>query len=284
MDPSTVAQRISELPLMKELPADARKQVAEVFLEVADVLRYEDGEPLITEGYLSFLTGYVLVDGKANVEPPDRDPIEVSAPAMFGEMAQFRTSDMRSATVRAKGSAIAAQFYWEDLYRVAEEKLSKEAHRAFRDAVERQIWERFEFKEIVNLPLWSDLPEEIRLKVCMPFPSIAECVRLQEIDTLFNQGTVCKGTGYLLVRGKLKLFRKGEGEKIIDTPNIAGIFPNKSDKITEWTATAMASGQAELLKFSWDKYIAVILKVLSRDEQVAFVASVKKNVSKHFRH
>jgi len=284
MDAETTAKRIAELPFMNDLPNDTRGLVAGVFLNVADALHYEDGEALINAGYLSFDTGYVLVDGKASVEWPDHDAIEIEAPALLGEMAQFSTSDMRSATVRAKGGAVATQFYWEDLYGAAESDLPEDAHRAFRNAVERQIWDRFEFKDILNLPLWSDLPEEARLKVCLPFPSISERVRLQEIDTLFNQGSLCKGTGYLLVRGKLHLFRQNEGEKNIDAPNIAGIFPSKGDKGTEWSATAMANGEADVLKFSWDKYMAQIVRRLTRDEQQAYVASMKNNASKHFWH
>lgn len=112
MDAGTVAERIAELAFMSELPGDTRSQVAGVFLNVSDILHYEDGEALITSGYLSFDTGYVLVDGKATVELPDHAPIEIEAPSLLGEMAQFSTSDMRSATVRAKGGAAAAQFYW----------------------------------------------------------------------------------------------------------------------------------------------------------------------------
>ena len=195
-------------------------------------------------------------------------------------MAQFKTFDIRSATVRAQGSAVAAQFYWEDLYRAAEQELPEDAHRAFRNAVERQIWERFEFKEIVNLPLFADLPEELRLRVCLPFPCFAERVRLKEIDTLFTQGAPCKSLGYLLVRGKLKLIRKDVGAKSTSAPDLIGIFPNKGEKGKEWSATAMADGEADILRFSWDHYSNQLVKRLSRDEQVAFMTSIKKKKSK----
>jgi hypothetical protein len=58
------------------------------------------------------------------------------------------------------------------------------------------------------------------------------------------------------------------------------IFPNKSEKGIEWSATVMASGGATVLKFSWDE----VVKVLSLDEQKDFVTSMKKNASKHFWH
>ncbi len=284
VDTATAKQRIAELELFNGLPQETRDQVADVFLNVSDLLHYDDGEPLINVGFLSFDTGYVLVDGHAVVEVNEREPIDIAAPALLGEMAQFRTADVRSATVRAEGGAVAAQFYWEDLYHTAEGELSEEAHRAFRNAVERQIWERFEFKEITNLPLFSDLPEELRLRVCLPFPSFAERVRLKEIDTLFSQGALCKGEGYLLVRGKVKLLRKDVGEKIVTAPDLIGIFPNKGDKGKEWSATAMADGEADILQFSWDYYSDQLVKRLSREEQHAYVASIKNNRAKHFWH
>ena len=284
MDTATAVQRITGLEFLSQLPENARESVAEVFLNVADVLHFDDGESIITEGYLSFDTGYILLEGSVEIEGHDREALELKAPALLGEMAQFKTADTRTANVRAKGSAVAAQFYWEDLYRAAEKDLPAEAQAAFRDAVEHQTWERFEYQNITALPLLADLPEDLRLKVCMVFPGLSECIRLKEIDTLFNQASVCKSTGYLLVRGKLKLYRKDGAETIKSAPDIMGIFLNKGDKGTEWTATAMASGESEVLKFSWDQYTERLVKRLTRDERHAFVASAKNNATKHFWH
>ena len=284
VETAVAIQRIAELELLSKLPQEARNQAAEVFLDVSDLLQYDDGEPLINQGYLSFDTGYVLVDGRVVVEAGQKESITIAAPALLGEMAQFKTFDIRSATVRAQGSAVAAQFYWEDLYRAAEQELPEDAHRAFRNAVERQIWERFEFKEIVNLPLFADLPEELRFRVCLPFPCFAERVRLKEIDTLFAHDAPFKSLGYLLFRGKLKLIRKDVGAKSTSAPDLIGIFPNKGEKGKEWSATAMADGEADILRFSWDHYSNQLVKRLSRDEQVAFMTSIKKNGAKHFWH
>ena len=281
MDDAAVLQKVSELPLLTGLSDHTRRQLAEVFLDVADVLLYGDGEPLISIGYLSFETGYVLVDGKVAIERGQSEPLELVAPVLLGEMAQFSATDTRSASVRARGSVMAAQFYWDDLYRRAEEALSAEAHSAFRFAIENQIWKRFEYKEILNLPLFADLPEALRMKVCLPFPALAECVQLKEVDTLFNQGSLCKNTGHLLVKGELKLFRKDGGERTLTAPDIIGIFPVKNEKGKEWSATAMGKGRAEVLKFAWDLYTDQIVDRLSHEEQKQFVASLKNNASKH---
>lgn len=284
METKDVAQKIAALEFLRALSSDTRNQIAEVFIDVSDVLRYEDGEAMINTGYLSFDTGLVLLEGQAMLEWDDRDSIEITAPALLGEMAQFKSADIRSATVRARGSAIGAQFYWNDLYAGTRESLSPDALRSFQEAVQLQSWERFQYKEIVGLPLLSGLSEEVRVKVCRPLATLSDLVQLKEIDTLFNQGSPCKSTGYLLVKGKLKLLRKASPEILLSAPNIVGIFPNKSDKGTEWSATVMASGEATLLKFFWDDYTDQLTTALSRDEQKGYIASMKKNASKHFWH
>ncbi len=284
MEASAVAQKIAELEFLSAIPADSRGQIAEVYVDVSDVLRYEDGEAMINSGYLSFDTGLVLLEGTATLAWEDRDSIEITAPVLLGEMAQFKSADIRSATVRANGRTVGAQFYWHDLYAGARDSLSTEALQAFQEAVQQQSWERFQYKEILELPLISDLSEEVRVKVCRPLSTLSDMVQLKEIDTLFNQGSPCASTGYLLVDGKLKLLRKALQEVILTAPNIVGIFPNKSEKGTEWSATVMASGEATVLKFSWDDYTDQIVKVLGRAEQKDFVASMKKNAKKHFWH
>mgnify|MGYP001256736768 CR=1 FL=1 len=284
MDAKAVAEKITELEFLSTLSSEIRGQIAEVFVDVSDILQYEDGEAMINGGYLSFDTGMVLVDGEATLEWDDRESIEIQAPVILGEMAQFKTADIRSATVRAKGKVVGAQFYWDDLYRMTRESLPEESVAAFQEAVQVQSWERFEYKEIINLPLISDLSEEVRTKVCRPLSFMSDLTQLKEIDTLFNVGAPCLSTGYLLVSGQLKLLRTSANEVILSAPNILGIFPNKSDKGTEWSATAMANGEATVLKFSWDEYTDQLVKNLTRDEQKDYVASMKKNGSKHFWH
>lgn len=284
MDTQQVAAAIANLEFIGKIPEDNRKQIAEVFLDVADVLHYEDGEAMINEGYLSFDTGLVLVQGTAVLEFEGKDPIEVKAPLLLGEMAQFKTADIRSATVRSKGATIGVQFYWQDLYTSSGTSLAPEALKAFQQAIEAQGWQRFEHKEIMNLPLLSSLPEPLREKVCRPLSTLTEAIQLNEVDTLFNQGAFCKSMGYLIVEGKVKLLREHKQDIDISAPNILGIFPNKAEKGTEWSATVMANGQSTILKFSWDLYTDALVKSLTPEEQQAYIASLKTNGAKHFWH
>ena len=284
MDVTAVAQRIAALDFLSALPAETRAQIAEVFVDVSDVLRYDEGDALINAGYLSFNTGLVLIDGEATLEWDDQDSVDIAAPILLGEMAQFKSMDLRSATVRAKSSCVGAQFYWDDLYSGTQASLPKEALQAFHESIQLKAWDRFQYKEILELPLFADLSETVRLKVCRPLSTLSELLLLKEIDTLFNEGSSSQSTGYLLVSGQLKLLRKDGKEKILSAPNLLGIFPNKGEKGKDWSATAMASGPATLLKFSWEQFTEHLLRNLSRDEQKAYIDSIKQNAGKHFWH
>ncbi|MFP6584342.1 MAG: hypothetical protein VCD00_17545 [Candidatus Hydrogenedentota bacterium] len=284
MDAHEVAERIAGLEFLSGLDDDTRSQITNVYLDISDVIAYEDGEAIINGGYLAFDTGIILLDGNVTLEFEDQDSVEISAPVLLGEMAQFKSADVRSATVRAKGKAVGAQFYWNDLYRGARETMSSAALDAFQQAIQMQAWERFQYKEILTIPLISSLDEDVRVKVCGPLSVLSESVQLKEIETLFNQGSLCQSTGYILVEGKLKLIRSDGQEFNLSAPNILGIFPNKTDKGTEWTATAMANGAASLLKFSWGPYSDQLSNNLSAKEHQEYIASLKGNGSKHFWH
>ena len=286
MDEAEAQAMIAQLPLFSMIGDEAKKGVAKVFLSVSDRILYADGEALINEGYLSFDTGYVLIEGTVAVESTtaEGDPIEITAPALLGEMSQFRAGDMRSATVRAKGEARAIQFFWDDLYAHADETLPEKDHLAFRMAIERQVWERFSYRNITTLGMFSDLKEEIRVEVCLPFPSITERMSIKGVDTLFSQGTRCNFQGFLVVDGSIKVFRQEKGEKTVKAPDMVGIFPSPSDKEAIWSATGMANGEAEVLKFNWEFYTEQLMKRLSREDLNALIKSIGNNKAKHFWH
>lgn len=284
MDDATAQAKVAQLPLLEHLEDAGKNDVAKAFIDVSDRLVYDDGETLIHEGYLSFDTGYVIVEGTVVVEVPDEDEIELKAPALLGEMSQFRAGDRRTATVRAKGETRALQFFWDDLYAHAEEALDEKAQLAFRMSIERQVWERFPYTNITTLAMFNDLSEDLKIQVCMPFPSISERQTLGGVDTLFSQSGRCHSMGYLIVEGSVKLFRQDQPEKTVAAPGILGIFPGKTEKDTYWSATAMANGEAEILCFSWKTYTRQLVQRLPREERKKFAASIANNKSKHFWH
>lgn len=284
MDTEAAQALVRQLPLLAGLSEDVRDRVAKVFVDVSDLLLYSDGEPLIHAGYLSFDTGFVLLDGKAGIEVVDGDEIEIEGPALLGEMSQFRSADLRNATVRAKGPAHAIQFFWDDLYSRSEETLEREEQSLLRVSIEKQVWERFEYKNILSLAMFNALSDDVKQKVCYPLTSITERQSLRGVETLFNVGSRCNAAGHLIVRGSVKLIREGKNDKIIEAPNIIGIFPGKAEKGTEWTATVMAHGEADILMFSWEQYTSELVHRLSREEQHKLIASIKENGAHHFWH
>lgn len=284
MEVAEIQEQVKNLSLFADLNESDRGLIADIFTDVSDVYRYGDGEALIHVDYLSFDTGFLLAKGSASVENGRGDPIVINSPALLGEMSQFRVGDLRSATVRSQDECIALQFFWADLYAHAEEKLPGAVYSRFRQSIEHQVWDRFQFKNLTELHMFAGLDEGLRVRVCQPFSTLSERLKLANVDILFNQGSLCQATGYLVVSGSLKLYKKEKGEKIIQVPDIVGVFPGKSEKGAEWTATAMANGEAELLKFSWDQYSAELVRRLTREEQHAYVASIKEHGAKHFWH
>ncbi len=276
---------LTQLPLLARMSPEAKDKIAQLFLDTSDNNTYEDGEALMSAGYLSFDTGYVLWEGHVAIESESGETVaEVAAPATMGEMSQFSSGDTRNATVRAIGEAHALRFSWEDLYAEAQESLSKEENAAFRGALEELVWDRFPEKSILSLAMFNDLSDATKTQVCIPLPWITEVVNLKPNETLFKEGVSCNETGFLLLDGALNLARTGKGEKIVASPDIVGIFPAKSEEPPKWSATAIAIEPARILQFSWGQYTRRLAKRLSKDDQKALIQSIKNNASKHFWH
>lgn len=282
MGEQAAVSNLAGLPVLQNMSEDARELVGKVFYAVADDSKYDDGQVLIHEGYLSFDTGFVLYEGTVLVERDGKENIEIAAPVLLGEMSQFSAGDTRTATVRAKGSVKAIDFSWEDLYERAEKELPTDVYDQFRKAIEDLVWTRFPYRNIAELALFSKLDEKLRDRTCSPLPGITEMILLDTGETLFREGTLCKSIGYIVLSGKLKLIRAGKGEKEVDAVDIIGIFPSKSDEPLKWSATCVSTGHAELLKFSWDQYVKLLGKRLTKEERNQLVDSMKSNATKHF--
>lgn len=274
--------KLAELPVLSELPDDYRKSIAEVFYRTSDDVSYEDGEVIIHGGYLSFDTGFVVYGGAVVVERQTGGDIELSAPAMLGEMSQFSAGDIRSATVRARGTVHALDFAWSDLYSAAGKDLAPEVYDEFRKAIEQLVWTRFPYRSIKELALFSGLDDALKDRVCSPLPGIIETVRLETGETLFREATLCKSSGFILIEGRLKLVRAGKGEKSVKATDIVGVFPTKSDQQPKWRATCLSDGDAQLLKFNWSDYTKLLNRRLSKEERAKLVESMKANAGKHF--
>ncbi|HNR33132.1 MAG TPA: cyclic nucleotide-binding domain-containing protein [Candidatus Hydrogenedentes bacterium] len=283
MSESAELQHVMAIPLLRGLPEDAREQVARVILDIAERWDLADGETLMEEGHLAFDSGYVLIEGGVDIERKGRNATTLTAPALLGEMSQFKFSDTRTASVRAKGDASVLQFQWEDFYERAREALSEGGYSALMDAIERLVWDRFGGQPLLDLPLFRGLEAELRLKVCIVFPWIADAARFADGQTIFETGARCQSKGHLLMAGTVKLVGSDRSEKTVSAPHLIGVMP-KHEPALEWTATAIAKGAVELLTFSWQQYIARLQKRLTADEQRRLIEAMKSNAAAHFWH
>jgi len=282
-EPVTV-EHIVGLPLLGHLPDEGAKiRVAQVFLDVSEEIDLDDGEPLMQEGYMAFESGYVLVRGKADVEKEGEVLSEVAAPAILGEMSQFKSSDTRTATVRAKGEAVALQFHWDDLYDRAKEALAQEDHAMLLDAVEQLVWDRFGCQDLLDIALFRSLSDEMKLKVCIVYPWICDRETYSDGDVVFDEEGRCQFKGHLLVKGSVRLTKESGGEKTCVAPDLIGVMPRHEPDL-RWTATATAQDDVELLTFSWQEYGARMRDRITSDERRQLTDSMKENATAHFWH
>ena len=276
-------EKLLGLPLLKGLPEDAKGRICAVIEGVSEETTSASGEDLLQAGHLAFASGYILLEGTVLIEREGRESIELEAPRLLGEMSQFIQDDSRTATVRAETDASFLKFSWDDLYARAEKELSKEENAAFVQAIEKVVWERYDLQGLMDLAMLGELSDELKMRVCLPFPWISKQVKLANNEPLFTVGARCKGQGFLLTKGKISLIWQEAEEKIVAAPNIIGIMPNnKPDRI--WSASARANGDAELLAFSWIEYNGKLEERLTSHEAKQFFESLKKNGKRHFWH
>ena len=276
-------QQLVELSLLEAMPAEGKSHVAEVFLEISERRDLADGEELVHEGYLGFESGFVLVEGTVAIVKGGEQLSEVSAPALLGEMSQFKTGDTRTATVRAIGAVSALHFHWDDFYEEVQQGLCESERTLLMDALEQLVWKRFSQDGLLTVGLFRDLSAALRLKVCIVFPWIAERVSVKKGEAVFEREERCKSIGYLLTKGSIRLVREDGREWVVKAPNIVGVMP-RHEPSQQWTATATPSEDAEMLGFSWQQYMERLQERLSHEEQRQLVDSMKAHASEHFWH
>ncbi len=276
-------QRLTALSLLNGMPDAAKAHIVEVFCAVSEEIDLDDGEIIMQEGYLAFESGYILLEGTVEVEKEGKLLAELTAPALMGEMAQFKSCDMRTATVRAKGPASALFFQWDEFHAFARQRLSEEERNMVTSAMEDLIWDRFGAQSLLDLALFRGLSDDLKRRVCVIFPWITDRAVYKDGETLFDENDRCQSTGYLLMKGTLRLSKGPGKERFFSAPNIVGIMP-KQDPALVWSASAIAQGPVEVLSFSWTNYAAKLQERLTNDEQRRLVDAMKQNAAEHVWH
>jgi CRP-like cAMP-binding protein len=133
------------------------------------------------------------------------------------------------------------------------------------DAIEKGVCERLACERLVDVPILRGLPEPLRVRAVLTLHWLAQRVRVPDGAGLFEQETLCGGTGFLLLHGCVELRIAGRLSQELHPPSVLGVMPD-FDPETRWTATATAKGDTELLKFSWLNYITTLRQRLSPEE------------------
>ncbi len=277
------AAQFGEMPLLKGMPQTSKTAVAQVVLDISEVFDLEDGEFLMREETLAFGTGYVLLEGSAVIERAGKPVSEVTGPVLLGEMSQFKSSDMRMATIYAKGPAVCLHFLWDELHERAASSLSREDYDLLIGAIERLVWDRSDYRVLADIALFRNLGDEAKMKACLIFPWITQRETYRAGQVIFKEGDACNLTGHLLIRGTVQISREKGGEKEYKAPNIIGVMPTNEPR-QQWSATAMAVDEVELFVFSWKEYIGRIRERLTTEEQTCLIESMKQNGQEHFWH
>ena len=274
---------LAKLPFLSGLPEATLAHICEVIEAVAEPASVPEGKELLQEGYLGFATGYILLDGTVRIDREGKEPVDLSGPELLGEMSQFLQDDTRSATVRALTDTNLLKFSWDDLYDRAKELLSEEENKGLSRAIEQVVWKRYGLADVMKLAMLKDIEDDVKIRVCLPFPWISKPMKLANNEALFEVGTRCKSQGFLLTSGTISIIWPGGEQKEVSAPNIIGVMPNhKPDRL--WSASARASGDAKLLAFSWIEYDKKLRQRLSNSELTQFFESLKKNGKRHFWH
>lgn len=283
MTPSEDLRKLSELPLVQNMPDETKERVATLLLDVSKPVTWFEDDTLLHQGWLGGDAGFVLLEGNVEINKEGEDPIVVSAPALLGEMHQFNPRALRTATVRVVGEVRILRFVWQELYAKARQRLAEAEQNMLMDGIEHSAWERFNRDTLIDLALFRGIPERLRLRIVLLLQWIVEPVVLVDGQVLFKQGDVCGGMGYLLLQGNVALSRAQCPAQQVGSPSILGVMP-RFDPDLKWTATANAQGKVELLKFSWGEYVKRLQQRLSHQEQRQVADAINANAKEHFIH
>lgn len=272
---------IQQLPILAPLDPVLRDRIVALWSEACEGQRLDPDEVLMREGEIGGSSGFILASGKVRVCREGASPVLVEAPAILGEMHQFNPHGLRTATVQADGPAEVLRFTWLDFYRRARTGLAPEEESAIIDMLEHSAWDRSESASVLELPLFQDLPQRLRLRICLLLQWIAHHETPADGEVLFEEGSIHGDTVYLLTHGRVQLGLPSAGGRILEAPDIFGVVPDfKPDRA--WSVTARSLGRTELLKFTWLDLVRRAERRLERADFDRFQQAVAARLDEHF--
>jgi CRP-like cAMP-binding protein len=114
MDLHTMRQRLSAVPVLQTLPSDIHMRACIALWWRGELRELTEGEVLYMQEDTDANTGCVLLEGTVAITRDNRDPIDVKAPEILGELMQFDEEAARTATVMATEPSVVLTFSWHD--------------------------------------------------------------------------------------------------------------------------------------------------------------------------
>ncbi len=272
-----------QLSLLRHMPNESKGHVADLLVAISARVMCSDGDTLINEQSLGGREGFILLRGYVTIRKEGAEPIVLGSPALLGEMLQFNPRALRTATVCTKGETTVLKFSWQDFYLQSKQRLTEAEQALLMEGIERSVWERFGRDAIIDLALFRGIPDRLKLRACLVLQWIVRPEDRADGEQLFAQGDLCGGTGYALVKGAVRLLQRNYPARTLTAPDVLGVM-SRFDPDLQWSATASATGVVELLKFSWQEYLALLQRHLSPQEFDQFMTAIDANASTNFIH
>ena len=114
--------RIFEIPMLQVLPADLRRRLCDILVDISSERTVEAGGVVYEKGSEDENTGAVLVEGALEVRGDPDHNFQVSAPDIVGEMQQLNVYGQRTATVSVTKKAVLLEFSWSEFVRTLSER------------------------------------------------------------------------------------------------------------------------------------------------------------------
>jgi len=281
MDAAVVREALMGLSLLAGMPEDVRVEVAEALVGVSELVAPEKGKALFQEGAIGGARGYVLLTGAVVVNREGAEPVQVSAPAVLGEMQQFSLQQYRTATVTVSKSGYALAFDWADFYARARSTLGDEAQGMLLAQIERLVWDRVHSGAVLDVAFFRALPKDWRVRAALLLVWVARPRDFPAGAVLFEEGRPCAGAGYLLIKGSVSLSVSNRQPHVVRAPDLIGVH-SEFDPDRRWTATARAMEDVAAYLFSWQEYTVILQRRLDPEAYETFLDIARRAREHHF--
>lgn len=135
--------------------------------------------------------------------------------------------------------------------------------------------------QICAIPIFHDLPELVRARICMILLGLGHEVTATDGQVLFEEGESDNDVAYILLDGKVRV------EKT-ETPIVTAAAPDLLGEVVKFSplalrsATVTAEGEVKLLKFFWAPFFEAASMVFQPEEQIQVRQALEDIAWGHF--